>query len=321
MSSSKGYSAEEVKIKERQLEEKAQGGEKGAQYRFATWLEWNRDNPKEAIVWYERAAQQGHKGAAHALIFLQEKGNYDRVEKVDWQTLNITKAWYEKEAEEKQDADARVRLGYYHGSFVLQGVYDDIAHPKAFGYYNQAATQGHAEAQYQIGSCHDYSLGVGQDLGRAIEFYTLAAAQGHSYAQYTLAGCYEKGRGVDKDLKKAIGLYQELAHGGDILAKEKVQKLMKETKSPLGQGKASAQEGGAAAAVASAPQAVTEGNPDDKAGKSENKGSEGLQKRLKEIREAREQREEGTSSILPRDANHRQEVLSKRKLIKLDHGR
>lgn len=46
--------------------------------------------------------------------------------------------------------------------------------------------KGHAEAQYNLGVCHEHGYGVEKDLGQAADWYRKAAAQKHAKAQEAL---------------------------------------------------------------------------------------------------------------------------------------
>ena len=113
---------------------------------------------------------------------------------------------------------------------------------KAAEFYNLAAKQGHAGAQYQLARCYEFGEGVGSDLEKALTLYQQAADQGLREAQFDLANiisefglpeaekaaitwykkavdkdygpaqarlglAYEQGRGVEKDIKEAVRLY------------------------------------------------------------------------------------------------------------------
>ena len=45
------------------------------------------------------------------------------------------------------------------------------------------ATQGNAAAQYNLGWCYQYGIGVGKDYEKAVSWYTKAAKQGDVDAQ------------------------------------------------------------------------------------------------------------------------------------------
>ena len=58
---------------------------------------------------------------------------------------------------------------------------------------SQAAAQGHAEAQFNLGLMYYKGVGVPQNLKKAAELYSQAVAQGHAGAQHNLAGMYLDG--------------------------------------------------------------------------------------------------------------------------------
>jgi TPR repeat protein len=65
--------------------------------------------------------------------------------------------------------------------------------------YLKAAAQGDAEAQYNLGRCHEKGLGLSQDYEQAATWYRKAAKQGHAAAQYSLGLCYGLGSGVPEE--------------------------------------------------------------------------------------------------------------------------
>ena len=63
----------------------------------------------------------------------------------------------------------------------------------------QAADQGDAEAQYNLGLMYVNGEGVPKDDAEAVRWYRLAAEQGDASAQHNLGVMYANGRGVLKD--------------------------------------------------------------------------------------------------------------------------
>ena len=63
----------------------------------------------------------------------------------------------------------------------------------------QAADQGHAKAQFNLGVMYAYGRGVPKDEKEAVKWFRLAAGQWNAEAQYWLGGMYGKGQGVPKD--------------------------------------------------------------------------------------------------------------------------
>ena len=83
-----------------------------------------------------------------------------------------------------EDADAAYARGDY---------------PTAFRLLKPMAEQGHAEAQYNLGSMYAEGRGVPQDYGEATKWFRKAAEQGNAMAQYNLGGMYFRGQGVPRD--------------------------------------------------------------------------------------------------------------------------
>ena len=84
----------------------------------------------------------------------------------------------------------------------------------AFHYLKYAAEQGHAKAQYGLGSCYKNGLGCREDLRKTLYWYEKAAQQGYYRAQYETAQIYELGKGVPVDKKKALYWYEMAADSG-----------------------------------------------------------------------------------------------------------
>jgi len=86
-------------------------------------------------------------------------------------------------AAERGEADAQFRLAgrYLTGS---GGVEKSVA--EALRWYAAAATNGHAEAAYNLGTIHEYGLAAPADQARAIEWYRRASDRGHLEAQERL---------------------------------------------------------------------------------------------------------------------------------------
>jgi ankyrin repeat protein len=115
----------------------------------------------------------------------------------------------EKESSGKQLNDPTVP-----SSSRTEGVKQDEAKGKLK--YEKAATEGDAQAQYNLAMIYYYGKDVNQDLGQAKMWYEKAAAQGHVYAQYSLAVLYAKGMGIKQDLKQAKLWYEKAAAQGDM---------------------------------------------------------------------------------------------------------
>ena len=60
-------------------------------------------------------------------------------------------------------------------------------------WYCEAASRGHARAQYRLAIYFEHGWMVTRDRAMAFKWYTRAADQGDTDAQYRLGMCYEEG--------------------------------------------------------------------------------------------------------------------------------
>ena len=68
----------------------------------------------------------------------------------------------------------------------------------------EKAESGDADAQFQLGDCYFFGLGVKRDLVEGASWYRKAAEAGQMKAQFNLGGCFHEGMGVEPDLMAAI---------------------------------------------------------------------------------------------------------------------
>lgn len=113
---------------------------------------------------------------------------------------------------EQGHARAQYSLGSCY--HFAQGVEEDQS--RAVEWYRKAAEQGYIDAQYNLGFCYQFSYGMEQDLSQAVVWYKKAAEQGHASAQAYLGLLYENGIGVAEDIKEAVVWYKNLLNK-DIL--------------------------------------------------------------------------------------------------------
>ena len=83
---------------------------------------------------------------------------------------------------------------------------------------HQAAIQGDASAQYNLGFIYFNAVGADQDYEEAAHWYTLAAMQDHTKAQYVLGMLYTAGWGVERSHEKAAHWYTLAALQGHAKA-------------------------------------------------------------------------------------------------------
>gem|GEM_PF-536996 len=105
-----------------------------------------------------------------------------------------------EKAAEQGDADAQFHMGYLYD----RGSGVDQDYVKARFWYEKAAEQGHAPAQYMTGNLYEEGAGVDQDYAKARFWYEKGAEQGNSSAQAALGHLYYDGKGVAKDDVKAM---------------------------------------------------------------------------------------------------------------------
>ena len=84
----------------------------------------------------------------------------------------------------------------------------------AAAFYRQAALQGHAQAQNNLGVLYAKGLGVPRSDTEAAAWYRRAADQGHLRAMTNLASLYLEGRGVKRDHGRAFRLFSQAAEAG-----------------------------------------------------------------------------------------------------------
>ena len=186
---------------------KAEHGDAKYQYAYGVCYEkgWGvEEDAKEALAWYNKAAEQGNGPAFNSI------GNFYR-SGIGVQA-NAGKAfeWYMKGAA-ANDNQAMLNVGncYYFG----MGTEKD--EEKAIKWWTDAAEAGNAYAQSQMGDCYYFGIGVAKDLKKAAEYYQPAADKNVSSAQYRLGLMYYNGEGVQQDRTYAKLLMQKARDGGD----------------------------------------------------------------------------------------------------------
>ena len=71
-------------------------------------------------------------------------------------------------------------------------------------WYREAAEQGDAMAQKNLGTCYLNGNGAEEDPEEAVEWFRKAADQNLKEAQFLLGYCYYKGKGIEEDPEKAV---------------------------------------------------------------------------------------------------------------------
>lgn len=89
---------------------------------------------------------------------------------------------------------------------------------KAAKWFEEAAHNGSANAQYNLGVLYHQGLGVSKDTAKAIEMYRVAASNHHPEALYNLAIAYVEGVGVEYNPQIAATYFEQSANGGIVEA-------------------------------------------------------------------------------------------------------
>ena len=116
-------------------------------------------------------------------------------------------------------ANAQYQIGTLHE--YGRGVPQSDA--EAVKKYTSAANQGHAAAQYRLGILYDNGWGVAQNDFEAVQWYKMAAESGHDYAQFDLALMYAHGTGAQQDYVQAyMWMSMAIAQGNNHMVKHRV---------------------------------------------------------------------------------------------------
>ena len=92
--------------------------------------------------------------------------------------------------------------------------------PEQIKEWRQAAEQGDAEAQCNLGLMYDFGNGVPEDDTEAVKWYRKAAEQGFAQAQFNLGMMYYYGHGVPEDYVESYMWLNLAAAQGDEKAKQ-----------------------------------------------------------------------------------------------------
>lgn len=108
---------------------------------------------------------------------------------------------YWQQAAEQGYAKAQYQLGYYYYNYGR----NDNKNKKAFEWCSKAAEQGYAPAQYYLGYCYGYGSGVLQNFKMSGYWYEKAAESGMGSAAAILGDRYSRFK--SRNYKKAIYWY------------------------------------------------------------------------------------------------------------------
>ncbi|MBF0124457.1 MAG: sel1 repeat family protein [Magnetococcales bacterium] len=151
----------------------------------------------EAIEWLHHAAAQGDARAQYMLDLVHYHGS--GMTQDDGQVIVVA-----------QPANRKL----YHSAVVLTAVL--IASLFGYHWYREQlpAEPLQLEASNNSGLLYFYGQGVTQDYQAAVQWFQKAAEQGYAVAQFNLAGLYHDGRGVAQDNAQAASWYRRAANQG-----------------------------------------------------------------------------------------------------------
>ena len=112
------------------------------------------------------------------------------------------------------DPDAQFQLAEYCFKSYEEGDGGEKALAEAVKWYQKAAGNGSAGAQFEIGWCYQEGRGVEEDPEKAVSWYRIAAEQGYPEAQYWLGWCCQYGKGVEEDREEAVKWFRAAAEQG-----------------------------------------------------------------------------------------------------------
>ena len=182
---------------------------------------------EQAVIWYNKAADQGDKSALHRLGSYSYNG---------W--FGVTKSFKDAFNYWKQAADLGHPLsqleistmfssgdGYDNkGVQLLKG--SEEAKKLAFEWCEKAAKNGNAAAQNLLGYYYSVGDGVNKSEEQAVVWYKKAADQGHKSALYKLGGYSYKGEsGMTKSLKDAFNYWKKAADLGHPLSQLEISSM------------------------------------------------------------------------------------------------
>ena len=129
---------------------------------------------------------------------------------------------YFEQAAAQQNARAQYMLGLLHSQGLL-GL--DKSDKEAFDYYKKSADNGFAKAQTEVAKCYSLGLGVKENDQEAVKYLKMAVENHDLMAKYLLGIMYYQGLGVEKDLNKAKDLLGQAAKEGHRGAQQTCQEI------------------------------------------------------------------------------------------------
>ena len=130
------------------------------------------------------AQSAGVKSLAEAAVAVPRRISMSRSLFIVAEAANARLVAFCHEAAADGDAESQLQLGMYHE----QGLYGEAqSDAQAAHWFRLSALQGNADAQCRLGTLCEAGSGVATDPQEAAQWYQEAATQGHALAQCNLA--------------------------------------------------------------------------------------------------------------------------------------
>jgi TPR repeat protein len=178
----------------------AQQDDGRAQSALARLLELEAD--PQAVVWHQRAAEQGLPESQFALGQILSAGHLALADPVQGT------AWTLRAAEN----------GHPQALTILADLFSGPTNRLAAECLRRAAEQGEPQAQFRHGQQWDRPQSPGDDPSQAFRWYLLAAEQGYAPAQSAVGACHLSGRGAVVDIPLAAAWLRQAAEQGEAKA-------------------------------------------------------------------------------------------------------
>jgi uncharacterized protein len=197
-----------------ELLERAQAGDKDAQFEYGDLLMFREDTPPDeagALIWYRKAADQGNARAQYMLgqMSLSDPSKpYYMGNAIYWFGLA---------------AAADYRLAQYELGGLLVGMSGVTYHypdaEEGMMWLHKAAAKGFVAAELKLATLYGHDDNglriqvVARDEAEAVKWYRAAAEHGSGNAMYALALRYRDGRGMAQDRTEAVRWAQRIENG------------------------------------------------------------------------------------------------------------
>ncbi|MEW6159091.1 MAG: hypothetical protein AB1813_16825 [Verrucomicrobiota bacterium] len=212
------------------LRSAAEKGEENAQVTLG-WLYLEGDlvarNSAQAFFWIREAVLQNNALAMALIGIMYERGQgvvQDAAEALSWCRKALVSGVNSFDTEGVLQAHRRAGQKIFTQTTLLVAqLYRDgrgvtASMERAVEYWEKAARQGEAEAQFNLGWALHNGSGIQANIEAARQWYEKAAAQNYAPAQFNLGLMYENGLGAPRDLAHAAQWYRKAANLGDIQA-------------------------------------------------------------------------------------------------------